>query len=171
MNSESSDINTGIDVSKCQKGLDFSAIKATGITLVCIQVTEGASYINPYWHQHYQEAKAQGLSIGFYHFFTPGVNAVAQAQYFFQAISGMSYDCLPMLNVEKDGVNEAEELSGEVHACINEIAYLTGHMAVIYTGTSFATNNLKAYYVNMYPLWEADYNTWGYPGANCSWDT
>ena len=171
MKSENSDINPGIDISKYQQGIDHSAIKAAGISLVCIQVTEGTSYINPSWQQHYQEAKAQGLNIGFYHFFTPGVDAAAQARYFFQAISGMPYDCLPMLNVEKDGGNEAEELPGEVHACINEITYLTGHMTVIYTGTSFVTNNLKASYVIMYPLWEADYNSWGYPGANWSWDT
>lgn len=169
MNSENSNINLGIDVSKYQKDLDFSAIKAAGITLVCIQVAEGTSYINPHWQQHYQEAKAQGLSIGFYHFFTPGVDAVAQARYFFQAISGVPYDCLPMLNIEKDGEYKAEELPAEVHACINEINYLTGRMTVIYTGTSFATNNIKeASYVIMYPLWEADYNTWGYPGANFS---
>jgi len=171
VNSEKSNICTGIDVSKYQQGLDFSSIMAAGITLVCIQVTEGTSYINPYWMQHYQEAKAQGLNIGFYHFFTPGVDAVAQAQYFFQAISVMPYDCLPMLNVEKDAGYESEELSGGVHAFLNEIAFLAGHMAMMYTGTSFATNNLKASYVNMYPLWEADYNSWGYPGANCSWDT
>ncbi len=169
MNSENSNY-PGIDVSKHQKGLDFSAIKAAGITLVCIQVTEGNSYINPYWQQNYQEAKSHGLNIGFYHFFTPGVDAAAQAQYFFQAISGIPYDCLPMLNVEKDGEYEAEDLSGEVHACINGITYLTGHMTMIYTSTSFATNSLKASYVNMYPLWEADYNSWGYPGTNCNWD-
>ncbi len=58
MNSENSNINPGIDVSKYQKGLDFSAIKAAGISLVCIQLTEGTSYINPYWQQHYKEAKA-----------------------------------------------------------------------------------------------------------------
>jgi lysozyme len=166
LNSENSDINLGIDVSKYQKGLDFSAIKAAGIAHVCIQITEGTSYINPHWQQHCQDAKAQGLNIGFYHSFTPGVNAAAQAQYFFQAISGISYDCLPMLNVERDGRYEAEELPGEVHACVNEIAYLTGYMTIIYTSTSFALNNLKANYVDMYPLWEAEYNTWGYPGTN-----
>lgn len=170
VNSEDSNYE-GIDVSKNQQGLDFSAIKAAGNTLVCIQVTEGASYINPYWHQHYLEAKAQGLKIGFYHFFTPGVDAAAQAQYFFQTISGTQYDCLPMLNVEKADGYEAEELSGEVNACINEITYLTGLVAIIYIATSCTTNNLKASCVRMYPLWEADYNSWGYPGANFCCDT
>lgn len=170
MRSRSANNFKGIDIAVYQKGLDFSKVKADGITVVYIKATEGTAYVNPCLRQHYQEAKAQGLNTGFYHFFKPGIDAVAQAQFYANTISGLSYECLPMLDVESDGGYDREALSGAVHACVNEIAYLTKYRTIIYTYTSFARSSLKAGYVNMYPLWIADYNSKGRPGDNGIWN-
>lgn len=171
MNSRNANNFKAIDISEFQQGLDFSKVIAAGITVVYIKATQGTGYINPSLRQHYQEAKSHGLNVGFYHYFSPGIDAVTQAQFFNTAISGMSYECLPMLDVEEDKGYDAEALSNVVHVCLNEITYLTGHRAVIYTYTSFARNSLKASYVNMYPLWAADYSSKGYPGENGIWDS
>ncbi|HWP98691.1 MAG TPA: GH25 family lysozyme [Syntrophomonadaceae bacterium] len=161
----------GIDISSYQAGLDMKAVKAAGITVVYIKATQNLTYVNPYLQAHYQQAKAQGLKVGFYHYFIAGVDAEQQAQYFIKAIQGLTYDCLPALDVEETKGYSAEALSGLVHTCLNEIAYLTGYKPLLYTYTYFAKSSLVANYVNMYPLWIADYNGKSAPSNNPIWDT
>ena len=60
-------IYQGIDVSSWQGNIDFSAVKNSGIEFVYIKSSEGTRYIDPYFEQNYQNAKANGLKVGFYH--------------------------------------------------------------------------------------------------------
>jgi lysozyme len=161
----------GIDISSNQANLDFTAVKAAGIVIVYIKATQGSSYVNPYLKQHYEAAKSQGLKIGFYHYFQPASDPTQQAVFFANAIKDMPYDTIPMLDVEINGSLSARVLSTLVHECLNEINYLTQHIPVLYSYTSFAKDNLIADGISGYPFWPADYNDRGYPGYNSIWDS
>lgn len=141
----------GIDISSYQDGLDMSAVKAAGISVVYIKATENLSYVNPYLHEQYSQAKAQGLKVGFYHYFIAGFDASKQAQHFMNAIAGLSYDCRPALDVEETGGYSALSLSKGAKACLDEIQTLSGHQPLLYTYTSFAKTSLVGSYVNAYP--------------------
>jgi lysozyme len=160
----------GIDISSNQTNLDFAAVKAAGIVIVYIKATEGSSYVNPYLKQHYEAAKTQGLMVGFYHYFQPASDPTQQAIFFANTIKDMSYDVIPMLDVEITGSLSARVLSTLVHECLNEINYLTQHIPVLYTYTAFAKDNLIADGISGYPFWPADYNNTGSPGYNGIWD-
>jgi lysozyme len=160
----------GIDISSNQANLDFAAVKTAGIVIVYIKATEGSSYVNPYLKQHYAAAKTQGLMVGFYHYFLPASDPTQQAIFFANTIKDMSYDVMPMLDVEIPGSLSARVLSTLVHECLNEINYLTQHIPVLYTFTAFAKDNLIADGISGYPFWPADYNNAGYPGYNGIWD-
>lgn len=160
----------GIDIANYQAGLDFSQVKAAGIDIVYIKATEGIKYVNPYMRQHYQEAKAQDLKVGFYHYFRTDSNPAQQAQHFINTIQGMDYDCLPALDVEELGGYNKQSLSSAVIAAMQSISFATGHTPVIYCNTNYARNYLTAE-VGQYPLWIADYNNTGHPGSNPIWDT
>lgn len=173
MQNRSSSNCQGIDVSVYQDGLDFAAVKDAGIQIVYIKATEGKSYVNPILQDQYFRAINNGLKVGFYHYFKPGVDPIAQAQFFCNVIASLEeYACLPALDVEEDGGLLPVTLSALVHACLNEIAYITGHRAMIYCNTNYARNVLQADKVSMYPAWIADYNQGQQkPGDNPIWDT
>ena len=66
----SSTIYQGIDVSSWQGNINFAQVKNAGIDIVYIKSSEGVSYIDPYFERNYQNAKANGLKVGFYHYVT-----------------------------------------------------------------------------------------------------
>ena len=66
----SSEIYEGIDVSNWQGNINFTEVANSGIQVVYIKATQGTNYVSPTFEQNYQNAKANGLKIGFYHYVT-----------------------------------------------------------------------------------------------------
>ena len=61
----------GIDVSNWQGNINFKSVKNERIEVVYIKATEGDYFKDSYAKQNYERAKAEGLKVGFYHFFKP----------------------------------------------------------------------------------------------------
>ena len=55
----------GIDISSWQTGIDLSVVPCD---FVVIKATGGIGYVNPDCDRAYQQAKAQGKKLGFYHY-------------------------------------------------------------------------------------------------------
>lgn len=159
----------GIDISAYQENVDFTKVKNAGIEIVYIKATEGTSYINPLLKTQYQGAKDAGLKVGFYHFFRAKneANAVAQAQYFVNAVSGLEYDCRLALDIEtSEGIAKAA-LSTIAKTFLDEVKSLTGLTPVLYTYSSFISESLDNT-LAAYPLWVAQYTS-GSPSSNAVW--
>lgn len=60
----------GIDVSDWQGYIDYGQVRASGIEVVYIKASQGSSIKDPYFDINYENAKANGLKVGFYHFLT-----------------------------------------------------------------------------------------------------
>ncbi len=60
----------GIDVSDWQGYIDYSRVRASGIEVVYIKASQGNNIKDPYFDVNYENAKANGLKVGFYHFLT-----------------------------------------------------------------------------------------------------
>ena len=60
----------GIDVSNWQGYIDYSQVKQDGIDIVYIKASQGSDFKDPYFDINYDNAKANGLNVGFYHFLT-----------------------------------------------------------------------------------------------------
>lgn len=60
----SDEIYNGIDVSEWQGDINFAEVKASGIDIVYIKSSEGSGYIDPYFTNNYELAKANNLNIG-----------------------------------------------------------------------------------------------------------
>ena len=60
----------GIDVSDWQGYIDYSQVRASGIEVVYIKSSQGGNIKDPYFDINYENAKANGLKVGFYHFLT-----------------------------------------------------------------------------------------------------
>ena len=85
----------GIDVSEWQGNINFEQVAASGIKIVYIRSSLGNSYIDPYFQQNYQKARAAGLKIGFYHYVTARSvsQAKSQAQFFARVVQGKRFQC------------------------------------------------------------------------------
>ena len=70
----------GIDVSEWQGNIDFGEVARAGIEVVYIRASEGRGYVDPYFRENYEKAKANGLRTGFYHFLTATNEAEAKEE-------------------------------------------------------------------------------------------
>lgn len=159
----------GIDISNWQGSINFSQVRNSGIQIVYIKATEGNYYTDPYLQEYYNGAKANGLLVGFYHFFRPSISALAQAQYFANAISGLTSDCRLVLDLEVSGGFGASGLSSIAVEFLEEVERITGMGAAVYTYASFANNSITTGFgLENYPLWIAEYGT-SAPESNPIW--
>lgn len=60
----------GIDVSDWQGYIDYEQVRDAGIEIVYIKSSQGSNFKDPYFEINYENAKANGLKVGFYHFLT-----------------------------------------------------------------------------------------------------
>lgn len=60
----------GVDVSDWQGYIDYGQVRASGIEVVYIKASQGSTIKDPYFDINYENAKANGLKVGFYHFLT-----------------------------------------------------------------------------------------------------
>ena len=93
----------GIDVSNWQGYSNYQKIKESGIDVVYIKASEGTRFKDPYLEYNYQNAKANGLKVGFYHYVTAVTveQAQMQAQFFASVISGKTPDCKLAMDFEE----------------------------------------------------------------------
>ena len=156
----------GIDVSQWQGNIDFEQVAAAGIRVVYIRSSMGSSYIDPYFEQNYQRAKAAGLQIGFYHYVTARsvTQARYQAQFFVNTVQGKEFDCRLAMDFE-DLVGLSSGEANQIGlAFIQSVEEISGKGAVVYSDVSNATSVFGGELIH-YPLWVAEY---GVPVSNVS---
>jgi lysozyme len=149
----------GIDISNNNGNhIDFHKLKLAGIEIVYMKVSEGISFKDPYVSTFYAKAKAEGLKVGFYHFFRVGKNTDTQAQLFVNTLNSFSAkaDCLHMCDVENDNGFKASYISEQVNAFITKVEKLTGKECGIYTYSAFAQQFFQST-LTKYKLWIANY--------------
>ena len=167
----SSTIYQGIDVSSWQGNINFAQVKNAGIDIAYIKSSEGVSYIDPYFERNYQNAKANGLKVGFYHYVTARTveEARNQANFFAKVISGKEPDCKLAMDFESFGnlsVNQINEIS---KVFLETLQNATNKEVLIYSN-SYTARTILSSDLAIYPLWVANYGV-SEPGGNDKWNT
>lgn len=167
----SSIIYQGIDVSSWQGSIDFAQVRNAGIDIVYMKSGEGRSYIDPYFERNYQNAKANGLKVGFYHYVTARTveQAREQANFFASVISGKEPDCRLAMDFESFGnlsVNQINEIS---KVFLETLQNATNKEVLIYSN-SYSARTIFSRDLAIYPLWVANYGV-SEPGGNDKWAT
>lgn len=152
----------GIDVSRYQNKIDWAAV-ARNVSFVSIKATEGADFTDPSFHVNWAGAHANGIVRTAYHFAHPSVSAVAQADYFVDAVNSAggyanSSTMQLMLDLEDADKESPSVVWAWVQAFSARVKVRTGRPLLMYTGFYFwrdsvgnPTDNLDA------PLWIAAY--------------
>lgn len=159
----------GIDVSSWQGNINYTQVKNAGIDIVYIKSSEGTYYVDSYFKRNYQNAKANGLKVGFYHFVVARTvdQAKAEARFFVNTIAGTTPDCKLAMDFEDFGNLGATQVTQIAKAFLQEVKALSGLDVVIYSNTYSARTMFGAELSN-YPLWVAQYGVQR-PGSNGKW--
>lgn len=149
----------GIDVSEWQGNIDFGEVARAGIEVVYIRASEGRGYVDPYFRENYEKAKANGLRTGFYHFLTATnvAEAKEEAEFFVSNIKGLEPDCRLAMDFEVfDGldVSTINEIS---RVFLETVEKLSGKECVIYSDAYNARTVFSKELADDYPIWVADY--------------
>ena len=172
--SPSSDqIYEGIDVSEWQGKINFKNVANSGIKVVFIRASEGREYVDPYFRENYEEAKANGLKVGFYHYLTARniEEAKEEAKFFVSNIKGTQPDCKLAMDFESFGKLSIGEINEISKAFLETVQNLSGGKeCVIYSDASNARDIFSKELAKKYPIWVADYYV-NEPGDNDKWST
>lgn len=171
---ESSQLYEGIDVSDWQGYIDYRAVKESGIEIVYIKSSQGSNIKDPYFELNYQNAKANGLKVGFYHFLTATntYEAEQQARFFSSVISGKRPDCKLVMDYEEFGGVGREEINNIARVFLENVRILTGKQIIVYSDLSNAQNTFNEEIANNYQLWLAYYGNYNnLENVGTSWNT
>lgn len=159
LNPSNNEIYQGMDVSAYQGDIDYAKVKADGIKVVYIKASEGIRLEDPFFRTNYNNAKANGLKIGFYHFIRARneEEAVKEAEFFAKVISGTTPDCRLAMDFEVFGSLTKEEVNNISLVFLRKLEELTNKKCVIYSDASNAKDVFSKEVADNYPLWIAEY--------------
>lgn len=155
----SSELHNGIDVSEWQGTINFADVKQSDIEIVYIKSSQGSNYVDPYFNEHYQNAKSNGLKVGFYHFLTASneEEAIEQARFFSSVIHNYAPDCRLAMDFEEFGNLSISEINNISSVFLNTLSSLTNKEVVIYSDAFNARTVFSSELASQYPIWVADY--------------
>ncbi len=165
----------GIDLSSHQGLVDWEKVAADDqITFVYIKATEGATYHSPHYDYNVRHARAVGLAVGSYHYFTTTASVDKQVENFVRHATPDTQDLIPMIDVENVGSFTRRQLIDSVLVMARRLEDFYGKKPVIYSMATFY-NTYLAPQLNEYPLylgrysnaepvidWQGHYTVWQY---------
>ncbi|MGH8794046.1 MAG: GH25 family lysozyme [Stackebrandtia sp.] len=167
----------GIDVSHYQGGIDWGAVRGSGIEFAWIKATEGTSFIDDRFAANYTGAHAAGVIRGAYHFARPANSSgAAQANYFADHGGAWSADNLTLpgaLDLEAGchGLSQ-QAMRDWIADFYNTYKSRTSRDVVIYTTASWWSSCTGSWtgMGSLSPLWVAH---WGAsnPSLPAGWGT
>lgn len=162
----------GIDVSIWQGQINYERVKEDGIEVVYIRSSEGSSYVDPYYLRNYNNAKANGLKIGFYHYLTATTTdeAIEQADFFVSLVGGLEPDCRLAMDFEQFNGLSIEEINTVSLAFLERVEEKSSKEVVIYSDAYNARVTFGEELASRYPIWIAEYGV-EEPESNGKWDT
>lgn len=149
----------GIDVSEWQGNIDFEEVTRAGIEVVYIRASEGRGYVDPYFRENYEKAKANGLRTGFYHFLTATnvAEAKEEAEFFVSNIKGLEPDCRLAMDFEVFNGLDVSAINEISRVFLETVENLSGKECVIYSDAYNARTVFSKELAEDYPIWVADY--------------
>jgi len=136
----------GIDISHWQGTINWASVAKTGKKFAFMKASEDTWYADPTYRSNRDQAKANGIKVGAYHFAQPSTaagNATAQADWFISTANPSSGELLPVLDLERTNGLTDPQLIAWVQEYLGRIYQRLGVRAVIYCSPSFWKNYMN----------------------------
>ena len=152
----------GIDISHHQGKINWEKLsKATvndeTVDFIFIKATEGISLLDENFNDNFYQAREYGFLRGAYHFFSPGISAKQQAEYFLKQVHLEEGDLPPVLDIETVGNLSTEEVRKAAKTWLDIVEEKYKTKPIIYTNYKFKEQYLNTPEFNKYPYWIAHY--------------
>jgi lysozyme len=125
----------GVDVSNHQGAIDWEAVAADDVDFAYLKATEGGDHVDRRFAESWDGARAAGLDVGAYHFFTLCRPGAEQAASFLATVPGDA-DLPPALDLELSGNcaarPPADDVRREVRAFVDAVEDETGEAVLLY---------------------------------------
>lgn len=126
----------GIDVSHHQGNIDWHRVAANDVAFAIIKATEGGDHVDNAFAENLHQARAAGLAVGAYHFFTFCRSGADQAKNFLSAVPRGEPLLPPVVDIEFHGNcpnrPSPAELNAELLAFLGPVEAAYGKPAIIY---------------------------------------
>ncbi|WP_158806966.1 GH25 family lysozyme [Beijerinckia sp. L45] len=156
----------GIDVSKYQGDVDWSAVYNSGVQFAWIKATEGGDYLDEKFRQNWEMARAAGLRRGAYHFIYWCRPAREQAAWFLANVPNDPMALPPVLDVEWNEQSKTcphhiprEQALETMQIILDAMEQAYGKRPVIYTSVDFHRDVLNGEFMS-YPIWVRSVKTY-----------
>ena len=149
----------GIDVSKYQGRIRWSAVASTRVRFVIMRATKGNRYRDGKYARNLAGATQHRLVVGAYHFAKPGFapwDARAEADHFLRVARVAAGDVVPVLDIEETGGLSPGQLRVWARAWLERVEARTGVRPMIYSGSHFwqgFMRNTTWFARRGHPLW------------------
>ena len=134
------------------------------VSFIYIKSTEGTTVRNRYFLKDYAAARAQGIHVGAYHFFSLKSSALAQATYFVNSTLFREGDFPPVLDVEPTEaqirkIGGDEELMRRIRTFMEYVERRTHMRPILYINQMFVNRHMgsAADIKQRYNVWIARY--------------
>jgi lysozyme len=150
----------GIDVSKYQGTIDWSAVAGSGVKFVWIKATEGGDHLDERFQANWEGAKLAGIPHGAYHFVYWCRPPIEEANWFEQNVPVEDDALPPVLDVESDSESrtchrhlEQQQTIADMKVMLDEMERHFGKRPIIYTSVDFYEAILSDGAFMDYPIW------------------
>lgn len=148
----------GIDVSHYQGSINWKMVATDpNVKYVYIKATESNTLVDSYYHHNQREARAAGLLVGVYHFFSPSTSPFTQLRNFSDNVDPRKQDLVPIVDVEKRGRIHLPEFQSRLKTVLVQLEKIYGVKPIIYTGVNFYNEHLAGAFLD-YKFMIARYN-------------
>lgn len=163
----------GIDVSKWQGNIDWTAVKNDGVQFAMLRASYGSSTVDPTFETNYQNAKANGIAVGAYHYSyaTTLEKATTEVNFFLSELQGKQFEYPICIDIEDSSQRKVDQET------LTQIALLyldklsaAGYYPIIYTSKTWFTSVLDDTQLTSYDHWLSQWSSSiTYSGAVAIW--
>jgi lysozyme len=148
----------GIDVAHYQQRVNWDQAAKAGVAFAFAKATEGNSYVDPSFAEHWRGMREANLYRGAYHFFLADDDPMAQAKHFTDTLGTLRrMDLPPVLDMEHSDHVDDKTVQERALVWLQEVEKITGRRPILYTFPGFADTVITDPRFSRYPLWIADY--------------
>lgn len=146
----------GCDLSHWDGEVNWVDLKKSGVEFIFVKATQGTGYTDPKFEENWVTSKNYGFARGAYHFYQPGKDPKAQAEYFLSVVKHAKGDIVPVLDIEIAHGTDAQQLTEDITVWINTVKEAIGRYPIIYTDRGFWDKNITDDFSHC-PLWLAQW--------------
>jgi len=138
----------GIDISHHQGNIDWQAVRTSDVRFAYMKATEGRDFKDKRFDENWQAARAAGLPVGAYHFFSPCRPGAEQAAHFINIVPNEADQILPhAVDAEQLGPCRygklVDDIAREIEIFLNLTEQHYGLRPIIYTDRAFHEAELE----------------------------